>query len=182
MLLFFNGGNVDFLLTYFPSNNIVDDNYYNYFNWVYDFTQGNAANIDLAQVQALANSCPNKNGDVVFYAQDLYNKLTNTVNDFNNDCEITYNRATKPKIIRQVNIMPQSINIFPNPATVSVNVVGKQIQTIKVIGILGNVLIEQNANNENYCTIDISKLQKGMYIVQAIQKDGSCITSKLIKE
>jgi len=52
----------------------------------------------------------------------------------------------------------------------------------KITDVLGNVLIKQQVNNESYNTIDISKLLNGIYIVQAMQKDGIVLTNKLIKQ
>jgi hypothetical protein len=72
------------------------------------------------------------------------------------------------------------IKVYPNPSYGNFSVAGKELNgaTITVIDILGNVVMQQLADNDavNFNSIQLST---GVYFVK-IQKDKNTVTKKLI--
>ena len=75
-----------------------------------------------------------------------------------------------------------NFTLCPNPASNNIRITGKQIQQVKIVDIWGKIILNNSYNNEAVMNINISKLPQGMYIVQAMQKDGTILTNKLIKQ
>jgi Secretion system C-terminal sorting domain len=105
----------DMLLSYWPqSTKQLDENYYQYYNWVTNMKLDKTYKPNLANVLALANKCPQKNGKVVYAARALYNGLTHSVHSFNNNCNAVASRQTITKKDKQATI--NTVSIYPNPS------------------------------------------------------------------
>lgn len=73
-------------------------------------------------------------------------------------------------------------SIFPNPAKDIISIhTTAPITSLKVINMLGQVVVENNTVN-NQQTIDISKLSKGVYFLQAIQDIGEPRIVRFVKK
>lgn len=72
----------------------------------------------------------------------------------------------------------ESLNIFPNPATKVLNIVGSGITEIQIIDINGNIIYKQKLNKEN-TQIDIQQFTKGFYLLRVFI-DQRVITKKLM--
>ncbi|MCX6209593.1 MAG: T9SS type A sorting domain-containing protein, partial [Bacteroidetes bacterium] len=115
--------------------------------------------------------------------QDFYNRLTGEIHYFENNCPTgTMSRKAKPVIIPKAKPTAMPLCVFPNPASSNIRITGKQIQQVKIVDIWGKIILNNSYNNEAVMNINISKLPQGMYIVQAMQKDGIVLTNKLIKQ
>lgn len=69
-------------------------------------------------------------------------------------------------------------SVYPNPTTGFVTIQHHQpIESIKVIGLLGNVV--KSFSNTN--TIDLSDLNSGTYLVNIIAENGEMTTKKVVK-
>ncbi len=60
--------------------------------------------------------------------------------------------------------------------------VSKEISDVKIISTLGQILFQQNVNNNNEITINTSNFNKGTYIFQVNLKDNTCYDIKWIKQ
>lgn len=74
--------------------------------------------------------------------------------------------------------------VYPNPTNGLINISSKKttlvIESISLVDVLGNVIINQNINLSNTST-DISQLSKGLYFLE-IKSNGIERTIKIIKE
>ncbi len=75
-----------------------------------------------------------------------------------------------------------SLSVFPNPAenVISINATAP-ITSLKIINMLGQIVLENNTV-DNQQTIDISKLTKGIYFLQAIQDSNEQKTIRFVKK
>ncbi len=73
--------------------------------------------------------------------------------------------------------------IFPNPATTKLTLLTKLTEqhTIEIYNITGQLVLKENMST-NTKEINISELNKGIYILKIIAKNGAVKTEKIIKE
>lgn len=95
-----------------------------------------------------------------------------------NDTTITINLTDWTDVAQFKNAR---IDVYPNPAksTIKINTTEDQIETMRILDLSGRVVLNRSflANKD----IDISSLQKGMYVLQ-LQYKNAIISTKLIKE
>jgi len=103
---------------------------------------------------------------------------SNTV--FPNQMEIDYVRVYQENLTNSINIDDKNKYIvFPNPANDVLTIQGKNLSSIKIFNIHGNIVLSKNVNNNK--KVDISILNKGMYLVELEDYFGFKINKKLIK-
>ncbi len=74
------------------------------------------------------------------------------------------------------------ISVFPNPTPGHVNVTGTdRYSVIRLMDYKGNIINTYRCDN-NASQIDISQFTAGTYLVQIIDKEGTTITEKLVKQ
>lgn len=133
---------------------------------------------DSLLVFALANTCPATNGRVVYAARNLYNRLTGSINNYSNNCNSnTYSRK---------NIVPVAANkgllIYPNPARSNVYIKYKAIRQVVIYDYTGRKLLSNSFNNVDNAQLNVSKLNKGCYIIKLTATNKGIISAKLIIE
>ena len=102
---------------------------------------------------------------------------SNTV--FPNQMEIDYVRVYQENLTNSINIDDKNKYIvFPNPANDVLNIQGKNVSSIKIFNIHGNIVLSKNVNNNK--KVDISILNKGMYLVELEDYFGFKINKKVI--
>jgi hypothetical protein len=69
-------------------------------------------------------------------------------------------------------------SIFPNPSTGMVKIITENPVDVSVVDVLGKEVFASKNNTSN-ATIDLSSLQKGVYMIKAVGENGS-FTEKLI--
>jgi len=81
------------------------------------------------------------------------------------------------------NQLEKVISIYPNPSKEFVNIDVKsnsiEIYEVSIIDFQGRIICN---NLNDFKTIDISKLSKGIYFVKVVSKNKTSITKKIIKE
>ena len=103
---------------------------------------------------------------------------SNTV--FPNQMEIDYVRVYQENLTNSINIDNKNIyTVFPNPANDVLTIQGKNVSTIKIFNIHGDIVLSKNVNNNK--KVDVSILNKGMYLVELEDYFGFKINKKLIK-
>jgi hypothetical protein len=184
---YLNDGNlaaVDLLLGYFPNNNQVEQNYITYYSWMANMLDSPAYRPDTEEVFAMASLCPAKNGNVVYKARALYNKLTNTQDEvFSDECpESIAARGIRPTLQLEEPKINTSYIVYPNPVKDVFNINNKDMERFVITDITGRVVMAQKCVGVQRETIDISQFQKGIYIIHLYKTDNSFITQKLIKQ
>jgi len=180
---------VDVLLNYFPSNNIVDDNYWQYYKWVNEMQKNTEYTPPVEQVLAMANLCPAKHGNVVFDARNLYNMLTQDNKSFADDCETTIAaRGVKTKKeTRTVDTkkLVALVQVYPNPSKGLINVTLPLLEKgdwkITVIDVYGKTVLEKKLLSAT-TQLNIA-VAKGIYFANVVNSlSGKQFVSKLIIE
>lgn len=177
---------VNMLLSFFPSNNQLDENYYNYYSWLYDLSNNNLSNVNPNDVFALANQCPATHGTVVFAARNLYNRLKRQTHYFEDNCSdgITASRMSKTQFVEIE--LPQTIEVFPNPVTnglvnIKLPKTNEGHWQISIINTFGKTITQQLvANGTNVTAFSINN-SKGLHTVKVINTvTGKQFINKLI--
>ena len=102
---------------------------------------------------------------------------SNTV--FPNQMEIDYVRVYQENLTNSINIDDKNKYIvFPNPANDVLTIQGKNVSSIKIFNIHGNIVFSKNVNNNK--KVDISILNKGMYLVELENYSGFKGNKKVI--
>ena len=102
---------------------------------------------------------------------------SNTV--FPNQMEIDYVRVYQENLTNSINIDDKNKYIvFPNPANDVLTIQSKNVSRIKIFNIHGNIVLSKNINHNK--KVDISILNKGMYLVELEDYFGFKINKKVI--
>ncbi len=73
----------------------------------------------------------------------------------------------------------EAVNLFPNPVSTMLTIIGKDIISMEVINYNGQIIDFREIEN-NKCTFDFSELPNGVYLVKIVSEDNS-IYRKVIK-
>ena len=96
-----------------------------------------------------------------------------------NQIEIDYVRVYQENLTNSINIDNKNkYTFFPNPANDVLTIQGKNVSSIKIFNIHGNIVLSKNVNNNK--KVDISILNKGMYLVELEDYFGFKINKKVI--
>ena len=102
---------------------------------------------------------------------------TNTI--FPNQIEIDYVRVYQENLTNSINIDDKNkYTVFPNPANDFLTIQGNNVSSVKIFNIHGNIVLSKNVNNNK--KVDISILNKGMYLVELENYFGFKINKKVI--
>jgi len=180
---------VDELLNYFPSDNVVDDNYWQYYKWVNEMQKNPEYKPLVEEVFAMANLCPAKHGTVVFAAQNLYMQLIGDVYNFENICESepAARGSKKNNIERTVtnDKLNVKVQVYPNPSKGDINIKLPLLTNAKwqviVTDMYGRNII--NKQLSGYNTVLNIGTAKGLYFVNVVNSQtGQQVTNKIIVE
>ena len=180
---------VDLLLSYFPSDNIVDDNYWQYYKWINEMQKNPDYTPPVEEVFAMANLCPATNGRVVFAAQSLYMQLVQDVYNFENTCdnkpaERLINKNKSNRIVNNNNL-DNEIKVYPNPSNGLVNIqlpiFNNGNFAITITDLLGKTVAQKNIPSSTYNVQFNITNGKGIYFVKILDtKTGIQKINKLI--
>ncbi len=108
-----------------------------------------------------------------------YTVIGTAVNGCTNSATVTQSVSTCAGVNQIAN--QNQINIFPNPATETINVQSStKINSIKLSSVDGKLIIEKTVK-DNYTSINISELSQGVYFMQCITESGEKYF-KVVKE
>ncbi|MCX6207986.1 MAG: M4 family metallopeptidase, partial [Bacteroidetes bacterium] len=178
---------VNSLLGFWPGQEDLDENYYTYFSWMANMQANPEYKPELDDVNHLANLCPLTNGKVVYAARNLYNALTERINDFEDNCNGgAMGKGVKKGMIRLNQPKPKINNtvllVYPNPAKNAVNILYKNMVSIAVLDLTGRVVREQKLVKCDSANIDLYNLTNGLYILKVTTIDGKIKTEKIVKQ
>ena len=173
------------LLSFWPqTNKELDQNYYQYYDWI--TTMKTTPNWQPSQtaVLALANKCPLKSGRIVYAARALYNSITHKANQFANNCDgvsLAARGAKKvePKAIIEVAVYPNPSNGIVNINLPKTTVADAKNWFVTVTDMYGKTVInKQLTSSQNQLNIVGAK---GFYFTTIINKaTGKQIVNKII--
>ncbi len=75
-----------------------------------------------------------------------------------------------------------SISATPNPATNNLNVAGKNIANVSVFDLLGKQVMNNNFNTLNEVNLNVSELNRGIYMLKVTNDLGNTTTLKVVKQ
>ncbi len=165
-----------------------DESFRKYFDWLLQMHDDPEYRPELEEVRELANQCPEVYGSVVYSVRNLYNALTERINEFDGKCEGEsesskgFTRLKQPKKPSDENTEARITKIYPNPASSSVFISGSGIRKVTIVDILGRGQVSQLFGGTALAQIDISRLPRGIYLVTVVSRDGRTETEKLIIE
>ncbi|MBL7932787.1 MAG: hypothetical protein JNL60_12835, partial [Bacteroidia bacterium] len=107
--------------------NDVEQSYYTFYDlYIKYLTDGHLIPEDFSVLKELAGLCPGTNGAAVYKARALYLVLTGSVFNPPNPCnERVEGRAAQNQTITYDASKSWNVDLFPNPATNELNIVGK---------------------------------------------------------
>ncbi|WP_173076297.1 DUF5018 domain-containing protein [Tenuifilum thalassicum] len=117
------------------------------------------------------------NGDYTFIVlKDGFNTYNGsfTVADADKAVEVTLVPTGVP-----VNTLAK-LTVYPNPFTSRINFEGAEVTRVTVTSVIGQVVLDQIV--ENARSIDLSNIEKGIYLVRFYNNKGESVLRKLIKE
>lgn len=177
---------VNLLLGYWPGQSNVDDAYYQYYSWLLQIAKQPNWQPNAALVRELANKCPLKYGLVVYHARNMYDAMTNRINDYPNNCNTGQARGMRNDVKKPVKInspINSQFTMYPNPANNKVSIVSSlKINQIEIIDMMGKMVLIKNNINNIAVTLDNLQLNKGVYVVKTNFSNNTTATQKLIIE
>lgn len=181
---------VQLLLDAWPQGNVVDQTYYVYFEWLKVMYDNPEWQPELNQVLELANQCPVKYGTVIYAVRNLYNALTDKINNFEDNCENQQARgtSTQKRFIRlkqpankQEPVTQNSLlKLYPNPARNLVNINCNKIKIVTIADITGRIIQTIQGSNTNNMQLNVAGWQKGVYLITVSSTNGTTETKKLV--
>jgi hypothetical protein len=77
-----------------------------------------------------------------------------------------------------------SIAVYPNPAMNTITVEARNLENshaLDVFNLIGKNVIHQDVSKQGKCTLNISKLEKGIYLIEIHAANNVVVTKKFIK-
>ncbi len=114
----------EFVLDMWEPDNKADSNYYLYYRWIAGLDLGVSLSAqDTTDIYTLALSCPLTNGVVVYWARNLYNRISNQHIVFSNSCGNNITEKKKyPSKNTIDNLLQKEIKVYPNPTKGEINI------------------------------------------------------------
>ncbi len=104
-----------------------------------------------------------------------YALTTFTVHTDQNDC--TYSVAINEDLL-SVTELSSEAKLYPNPTTGQFTVEGANVAKVEVYNLVGQKVCEQQGSK--VVNIDTTQWNKGIYLVNIIEKNGAAVTKKLV--
>ena len=104
-----------------------------------------------------------------------YALTTFTVHTDQNDC--TYSVAINEDLL-SVTELSSEAKLYPNPTTGQFTVEGANVAKVEVYNLVGQKVCEQQGSK--VVNIDATQWNKGIYLVNIVEKNGTAVTKKLV--
>jgi hypothetical protein len=166
-----------------PTNN-VEANYVKFYDLYNNYKQDLVSDNDIADLQALCNLCPGKDGAVIYQARALYNVITRSVMPFNENCsDDQANERTIATSNTTSNVYNWDVNLFPNPTSGELNVLSKndtENLSLTIRDVSGKVIHKHSLVITGFIgKLDLD-LANGVYFISISNQNNESITKKLV--
>jgi len=182
------------ILSSITTTNNVEANYKNFYRLYANFEQAVDEDAtysadDAADLQVLAQLCPEAGGSCIHQARALYNAIFNTIVNYNDDCNASTGgeRLAHYTDEAQTNsstiVKEWSVDLFPNPATNQVNIVSKQENeslNLVILDVTGRVMLKQALKTNGFIATLELNLLNGAYMAIITNSSGKTVTKKLL--
>ncbi len=91
--------------------------------------------------------------------------------------DVVISQSTTTDVVSDNN---QEISIFPNPTNGIINIIGKELNRVRIYNNTGLLMQEVNCQHNNF-VVDLSTYSSGIYFVEIIQKDKIEIQKLFLK-
>ena len=71
-------------------------------------------------------------------------------------------------------------NVWPNPATSTINIKGESLETVYMYNAMGQLVITLDLSDDNQSTIDVSGFNSGIYFMNVISQNGNSVLKKVV--
>lgn len=168
--------------------NSVETNYLNFYTVLLKYTQGIDAltDEDMAILEYVAALCPAYEGPAVYQARALYQRITGRVYNGPDACGgETGGRAAAPgsQIVNAAEYKQWNVELFPNPAQTSLNLVSKKENEqlhVTISDISGRKLIVKNLKTNGFIATLEFDLINGVYFININNTDSETVVKKLL--
>lgn len=72
------------------------------------------------------------------------------------------------------------VNIYPNPATSTVNIKGENIEAVYMYNAVGQLVVTLNVSGGKQSAIDVSGFTTGIYFMNVISQNGGSVLKKVV--
>ena len=73
------------------------------------------------------------------------------------------------------------VNVWPNPATSTVNIKGENLNAVYMYNAMGQLVLKMDVqNSDNQTIIDVSSLNGGIYFMNVISENGGSVLKKVV--
>ena len=182
---------VQILLDYWPEENSAQNEaYQRYFEWLVEMYNNPEWKPEESEILELANQCPLTSGTIIYAVRNLYNAMTQKINEFTNNCEgMAARGGSRPSFVRvkqpakkpvAQDIETRNLLLYPNPATNIVNIGFAGMKQVQVFDISGRIVLNKQLGGVGNIQLNVSTFGKGVFLVKVTVKDGTSETRKLV--
>ena len=73
------------------------------------------------------------------------------------------------------------VNVWPNPATSTVNISGENLNAVYMYNAMGQLVLSMDLqNSDNQSVIDVSGFNSGIYFMNIISENGNSVLKKVV--
>ncbi len=175
----------EFVLGMWEPDNKADSNYYLYYSWIAGLNLGiSLSSQDTAAIHTMALSCSLTNGVVVYWARNLYNRITNQHIIFDNNCSNNVPEKKKLPTKNTIeNVLQKEIKVFPNPTSGMINIQlpGSGNWQITITDMEGRIVWQNECRGCNGTIKHNLSGSKSVYFIKIINKlSGQQSINKII--
>ena len=72
------------------------------------------------------------------------------------------------------------VNVWPNPATTTVNIAGENLNAVYMYNVMGQLVLTLDVSDDEQATIDVSSLGSGIYFMNVTTQNGGSTLKKVV--
>jgi Secretion system C-terminal sorting domain len=177
------------LIASFGATNEIEQNYLTYFTLYIAIIRDDQRTIaNQNALNYLANLCPHTQGNIIYNARGLYNRIfTSDFKVYQDNCDGPglYKKDNTVKVINQTPTNNFTASIYPNPNDgnmyIQTNLTIDEVIEIAVTDLSGKLLQTNRCNTSNSgCNLNMLSFVKGIYFVTITNSKHEKIVQKII--
>ena len=72
------------------------------------------------------------------------------------------------------------VNVWPNPATSTINIKGENLETVYVFNAMGQLVLTLDVSDDEQHSLDVSGFNNGIYFMNVISQNGNSVLKKVV--